>query len=123
LAIFSSLHSVARENQFFGGHSLHDLFESYMSDLYKLRGAFHDDLTYTAKELPEATRRHRQNQDRDQFAGLAHRATAEAAEFAGRVGSGMVRFPAALGMTWKQGAHPCVSPGRSIHAGVDQAED
>jgi hypothetical protein len=63
------------------------------------------------------------NQDRGQFAGLAHRATAEAAEFAGRVGSGMVRFPAALGITWKQEAHPCVSPGRSIHAGVDRAED
>jgi hypothetical protein len=25
----------------------------------------------------------------------------------------MVRFHAALGMTWKQGAHPCVSTGRS----------
>ena len=64
-----------------------------MSDLYKLREAFHDDLTYTAKELSAATRRHRQ-QDRGQFAGLAHRATAETAEFAGRVGSGMVRFHA-----------------------------
>jgi hypothetical protein len=28
----------------------------------------------------------------------------------------MVRFHAALGMTWKQRAHPCVSTGRSIHA-------
>jgi hypothetical protein len=28
----------------------------------------------------------------------------------------MVRFHAALEMTWKQRAHPCVSTGRSIHA-------
>jgi hypothetical protein len=27
------------------------------------------------------------------------------------------------GMKWKQGAHPCVSPGRFIHAGVDRSED
>jgi hypothetical protein len=32
------------------------------------------------------------------------------------IGLSMVRFHAALGMTWKQGAHPCVSTGRSIHA-------
>ena len=30
-------------------------------------------------------------------------------------GLSMVRFHAALGMTWKQRAHPCVSTGRSIH--------
>jgi hypothetical protein len=31
----------------------------------------------------------------------------------------MVRFHAALGMTWKQRAHPCVSTGRSIHAAFE----
>jgi uridine phosphorylase len=33
---------------------LQDLFESYVSDLYKLRDAFHGDLTSTAKELSQA---------------------------------------------------------------------
>jgi len=33
---------------------LQDLFESYVSDVYKLREAFHRDLTSTAKELSQA---------------------------------------------------------------------
>jgi hypothetical protein len=33
---------------------LQDLFENYASDLYKLRDAFHGDLTSTAKELSQA---------------------------------------------------------------------
>jgi hypothetical protein len=33
---------------------MQDLFESYVSDLNKLRDAFHDELTATAKELTEA---------------------------------------------------------------------
>jgi hypothetical protein len=33
---------------------LQDLFESYVSDLYKLRDAFHGELTSTAKELSQA---------------------------------------------------------------------
>ena len=33
---------------------MQDLFESYVSDLYKLRDAFHSDLTSTAKELSRA---------------------------------------------------------------------
>jgi hypothetical protein len=33
---------------------LQDLFESYVSDLYKLREAFHGDLASTAKELSQA---------------------------------------------------------------------
>jgi hypothetical protein len=33
---------------------LQDLFESYVSDLYKLRDTFHDDLTSTAKKLSQA---------------------------------------------------------------------
>ena len=36
------------------GNPLQDLFESYVSDLYKLRDAFHGDLTSTAKELSQA---------------------------------------------------------------------
>jgi DNA-binding transcriptional regulator YbjK len=50
------------ENQFSGGSSnegteenpLQDLFESYVSDLYKLREAFHDQLASSAKELSQA---------------------------------------------------------------------
>ena len=50
------------ENQFSGGSSnegteeipLQDLFESYVSDLYKLRDAFHGELSSTAKELSRA---------------------------------------------------------------------
>jgi hypothetical protein len=34
----------------------------------------------------------------------------------------MVRFQAALKRTWKQGAHPRVSTGRSIHAVVNLAQ-
>jgi hypothetical protein len=33
---------------------LQDLFENYVSDLYKLRDAFHGDLTSTAMELSQA---------------------------------------------------------------------
>jgi hypothetical protein len=35
-------------------NSLQDLFESYVSDLYKLREAFHGDLASTARELSQA---------------------------------------------------------------------
>jgi hypothetical protein len=37
-----------------GEAPLQDLFESYVSDVYKLREAFHRDLTSTAKELSQA---------------------------------------------------------------------
>jgi hypothetical protein len=50
-----------RANQFSGGQAtkewenpLQDLFESYVSDLYKLRESFHVDLTSTARELSQA---------------------------------------------------------------------
>jgi hypothetical protein len=33
---------------------LQDLFEKYVNDVYKLREAFHDDLTSSAKELSQA---------------------------------------------------------------------
>jgi len=62
LTICSGLVRLLRENQFSGGSSdegmeenpLQDLFESYVSDVYKLREAFHGDLTSTAKELSQA---------------------------------------------------------------------
>jgi hypothetical protein len=48
------------------------------------------------------------DQDRGEFPGLAHGASAEARSPVAR-GLGMVRFHAALKRTWKQGAQPCVS--------------
>jgi hypothetical protein len=50
-----------RANQSSGGQAtkewenpLQDIFESYVSDLYKLREAFYDDLASTARELSQA---------------------------------------------------------------------
>ena len=54
------------------------------------------------------------HQDRRELPSLAHGAIAEARSPVAD-GLGMVRFHAALQMTWKQGAHPCVSTGLSIH--------
>jgi hypothetical protein len=42
---------------------LQDLFESYVSDLYKLREAFHGDLTSTAKELSQAMENYSQRSE------------------------------------------------------------
>ena len=59
------------------------------------------------------------DQDRCQFPRLAHGAGAEVARSPSRGCLSMVRFHAALKRTWKQGAHPRVSTGRSIHAAFE----
>jgi hypothetical protein len=52
--LLERISSLEEKQRGHGGESLQDLFESYVSDLYKLREAFHDDLASTSKELSQA---------------------------------------------------------------------
>jgi hypothetical protein len=98
---------------------LQDLFESYVSDLYKLRDAFHGDLTSTAKELSQAM---------DDYAG---RSEAALASFMEKVATRGVDLEAAAAARLDQfrglpgaGGLPNVNDGPLAHAPpfADQAK-
>jgi hypothetical protein len=61
-------------------YPMQDLFESYVSDLNKLRDAFHDELTATAKELANALGNYASRSEAA-LASLMEKASARGMEF------------------------------------------
>jgi hypothetical protein len=62
------------------GYPMQDLFESYVNDLNKLRDAFHDELTATAKELANALANYA-SRSQAALASLMEKASARGMEF------------------------------------------
>jgi len=95
---------------------LQDLFESYVSDLYKLREGFHSDLTSTARELSQAMDDYSQRSE-EALTSFMERVAARGAQLEAAAAARLDQFrglPATAGL-------PNVNDGPKIAAAGERA--
>jgi hypothetical protein len=99
-------------------NTLQDLFESYVSDLYKLREGFHSDLTSTARELSQAMDDYSRRSE-EALTSFMERVAARGAELEV---AAAVRFDQFRGLL-KNGRLPDVRDGSLAHTPTDPDQE